>query len=118
MTNNIEKRKHERKEITWPITVSIDHGSIEGETVNISIDGISICCDDPLPINETIHMTIMPTDHDILEITGKVVWSDFTGIDEKNSVVGMGICFVEISDNDRHFFNDVISAHLDNNGST
>jgi hypothetical protein len=46
-----------------------------------------------------------------MEFTGKVIWSDQYAFDEQNSVFGMGICLVKISDADRHFFKDLVSAH-------
>jgi hypothetical protein len=48
-------------------------------------------------------MSILPPDHPLIEITGMIVWSDFYGLDDENKPCGMGVCFVEIADEDRHF---------------
>jgi hypothetical protein len=111
LANKTEKRKHPRIKARWPISVLIDHGTIEGETRNITVDGMFICCDKPLPLNKIFRMSIIPTNHEAVEVTGKVLWSDFYGIDNENTTLGMGICFVKISDRDRRFFKDMVSAH-------
>lgn len=111
MTNNIERRKQERINVRWPITVFTDKATIEGETRNITADGISICCDEPLRLNEIFRMAITPPNHQAIGVTGKVVWSDLYAIDDENTALGVGVCFVEISDGDRHFFKDVAPVH-------
>jgi len=113
LANKIEKRKYTRIKVRWPISVLTDHGTIEGETRNITVDGMFICCDGPLPMNEIFRMSIIPLNHQAIEVTGKALWSDFYGIDNENTTLGMGICFVKISDKDRHYFKDMLSVHPD-----
>ena len=66
--NTDEKRKHPRYEVSWPITVFTDEGTIEGEAVNISLEGISICCEEPLPLKKNFRITIAPHDHPIIQV--------------------------------------------------
>jgi len=108
----IERRKNVRGDIRWPITVSADHGNIQGETRNISIDGISIRCDEPLRINEVFRIAILPPDRQAIGVSGKVIWSDLYAIDQDDTAVGLGLCFVEISDEDRKIFIDAVSAFI------
>ncbi len=112
MPDKTEKRKHPRYEVRWPVTVFIGDDKFTGETINISIDGFSICCETPLHIDQDYRILIQPPDHPIINITGKAIWSNLYGVDDKNTTVGMGICFVEISKNNRDFFNDIISTYL------
>ena len=49
-----------------------------------------------------IKSTIVPPGKAMSEFTGKVIWSDLYGIDKDEKAYGMGVCFVEISENDRH----------------
>lgn len=84
---------------------------IEGETRNVTSDGILICCEEPLRLNEICPMSISPPDHQLIEVTGKVIWSDFYAVDEQSTAFGTGICFVKISEVDRHFFRDMVSDH-------
>ena len=112
MPDKTERRQHPRYELRWPVTVFVGDDKITGETVDIAIDGMSICCEKPLPIDQVYRMLILPPDHHIIEITGKAVWSNLYGVDDNDDTVGMGICFIEISENDREFFNDMISTHM------
>ena len=102
MTNKIERRKQERINVRWPITVFTDKGTIEGETRNISVSGMYINCKVPLSLNESYRVSITPPNHQNIELTCKVVWSDLYGI---------GFCFVEVPDEDRHLLRGIISIH-------
>jgi len=111
LATEVERREHDRIRVRWPITVFTDRSTIEGETRNVTVDGIFICCEEPLRLNEIFPMSISPPNHQTVEVTGKVIWSDLYAVDEKNTAFGTGICFVKISDGDRHFFEDVVSVH-------
>ncbi len=111
MDDSIEKRVRPRVEVRWPISISTHQGTIKGETVNISVDGMSISCDEPLPLNETFNISIIPLNQQIIEVAGRVVWSDCYGIND-DITFGIGVCFVKISDKDRHQFNNLVSAFL------
>lgn len=87
-------------------------GIIEGETTNISADGVGIACDEPLHLETSYTLRIKPENHAAIEVTGKVVWADLYGIDSDNKTVGIGICLIEISEKDRLFFNKIISGNL------
>lgn len=117
MTENDDRRRSLRRNIQWPVNIAVDDEIVAGETVDISPDGLHIRCDDPVPLNETLAMTIAPPDGNLIEVTAQVVWSDLEGIDTdnpENRVVGMGLCFVEISDRDRRYFEDPASGDLEN----
>ena len=101
MDDFIEKRTHQRVEVQWPITVFTDEGMIEGETINISAAGISFSCEEPLSLNETYRIFIMPIENQAIELKGQVVWSDVYGIDDENGTVCIGACFIEISEEDQ-----------------
>lgn len=103
MNDFIEKRKTPRVDVRWPIKVITDDGQIEGETVNISLDGMEISCDDPLPFNEVLSISIEPLNQSVIMLSGKVVWSDNYGMDDGKSFA-VGVSFLEISDEDRHRF--------------
>lgn len=103
-----ERRKCPRIEIRWPISIQTDHGVVNGETVNISSEGVSICCDEPIPLEKSLKISILPPNHHIIEISGRITWSDLCGIDAENASVGIGICFLEISKADQDYFNQVV----------
>jgi hypothetical protein len=107
----IERRKYHRITVTWPIAIVSDEGIIEGETINITAEGVLISCEEPLQLNEVLQISIKPPNHQGIEVKGKVIWSDHYAIDEQDTAFGMGICFVKISEVDRHFLKDLVSAH-------
>ncbi len=112
MENSSEKRQHTRIEVEWPVIVSKGDDFIEGETKNIAFDGISILCEEPLPLDEIVSISIEPPGQQSMVISGRVVWSDVYGIDDQNTTHGVGLCFVKISDKDRSRFLDLISDLL------
>jgi hypothetical protein len=108
-----DRRESSRRDICWPISVDTDQGRISGETVNISGGGLSIACDEPVPMDEVLKISIMPPDHRIIEVSGKITWADLSGIDDEDKAVGMGVCFLEISEEDQAFLIRTANAHPD-----
>ncbi len=109
MKNEEERRKNERVELQWPITILADYATVEGVTINISLDGVYIRCEEPLLLNESYRMSILPPNHDAIEVLGKVVRSEFYGMSEDNSTFGMGVCVLEISDEERNALSALLS---------
>ncbi len=109
MDDFIEKRQHPITEIIWPIKIDKSRKIIEGETRDIAVDGISICCDEPLMIGDIVNISIKPQDQQSVEVYGKVAWSDVYGLDDKQKAYGIGVCFVQIAKNDRSRYNDLVS---------
>lgn len=110
MSDPADRRKQYRMDVKWPVTIITNSGTVEGEATNISAQGVSISCDEPLLLNEIYTLHIRPPDYGEIEVSGKVVWSDMYGIDGENHTVGIGVCIVEISDKDHGYFKDIISA--------
>lgn len=110
MSDPADRRMHYRMDVKWPVTIIMKSGTVEGETTNISAQGVSIFCDEPLIMNDIYTLHIRPPDYDAIEVSGKIVWSDMYGIDGENKTVGIGVCIVEISNKDHGYFKDIISA--------
>lgn len=111
MADTTERRKQHRIHVAWPLSIVLDEETVEGETINVTGDGVLINCNEPLQINEVLRISIHPPNHQALEVNGKVIWSDNYAVDEHDIAFGIGICFVKISDVDRHFLQDFVSAH-------
>jgi hypothetical protein len=107
----VERRKHPRIPVRWPITIITEDGTIEGESRNITVAGIFVHCPKQLRTNE-IHQLIIniPKQQSIL-VKGQVMWSNFGGKDRDSDFRGMGFCFIKISDEDRQLLTDVISKY-------
>ena len=108
----MERRKRPRSNIQWSITILADHATLEGETVNIATDGLSVSCNEPLRQDEIYRLSVLPPNHKPLGVKGEVVWSDLYGIDKDNAAVGVGICLVEISDEGRHYIEEIVVTSL------
>jgi len=112
LANTIERRTHTRIKVRWPIAVVIDDNTIEGETRDITPVGMFINCKEPLALNETYRISIIPPNHQGIDLTCKVLWSNLYSTDSEN-MYGAGFCFVKVSDEDIHFLSDVLSVYYE-----
>jgi hypothetical protein len=110
LAGGAEKRRSPRVEVSWPITILAETGTIEGEIRNVSVDGLLIFCEEPLRLNETYRMSILPGKHHAIGVSGKVVWADAYCMDEENTAFGVGICLVELTDEDRQALRTLIAG--------
>ena len=108
MSNPIERREHTRIKVRWPIAVITDDSTIEGETRDITTVGMFINCKEPLELNETYRISVIPPNQQSINITCKVLWSNLYSTGGENTY-GMGFCFVRVSDEDSHLLSDVLS---------
>ncbi len=111
--NETEKRRHQRLNVKWPVTILSNGQTIQGETRNISEAGILICTKEPLRINIDYTISLFPPDKDALELNCTVVWSDLYGIDPSNTVYGVGLCFVRVSDKDLHKIRTIMPKDIE-----
>ena len=107
INTDADRRKYPRAELGWPVTLKT---TIEGDTRaqlgNLSAGGAYIHCDQIRSPGESIILTIKPPDRQSLEIRAEVVWTGNT------FPPGMGVRFLEISENDCQFLCNVVLAHL------
>ncbi len=108
MANEIERQEHAEKELQWPITILAEQGTIEGITIDVSDDGILIRCEEPLLLKETYRMSILPPNHEAIGVIAKVISSEFYGMGEDNATFGMGVCQVQVPDEDLRFLNELV----------
>jgi hypothetical protein len=108
LVNPADRRRKRRNEVRWRVTIETVQGTIEGETRNVSLEGLLVCCEEPLRLQESYRIAILPPGHSAIGVTGKVVWSDVYGMD-KDSVFGMGVCLVEVSEKDRLLLEEAVS---------
>jgi hypothetical protein len=117
MLTRQESRRYTRAKIRWPITIRLPDGPIEGQTVDLSINGAYIYSEQrpklgkilseqiPDP-GEILPITINPPKHSSFEVDAKLLWMR----DERVTSVDMGTCFTNISDEDRLFLSAVVSG--------
>ena len=105
--SDADRRKYPRTEISWPVTLKTTiAGVTRAQLGNLSAGGAYIHCDQTPNPGELIDLTIKPPDRQSLEIRAEVVW---TG---KTFPPGMGVRFLEISENDYQFLYNVVLDHL------
>jgi hypothetical protein len=111
LADGIEKRRHPRIPVRWPITIITEKGTIEGESRNITVAGVFIHCREELHENEVHQIIIKIPKQEAILVKGRVVWSNFDSMEETNTYLGMGFSFIKISEDDRMVLADVISRH-------
>ena len=84
----------------WPISAHVGSRIIHGEAKDISPFGAFIRCRKPLSLNEIFDM-VVDTPVKSLNIQAEVVWSNIYGPDDRITPRGMGVRFVNISNEDR-----------------
>jgi hypothetical protein len=105
-----ERRKHSRKEVNWPISIVSEKGTLEGEIRNVTVEGLFVFCDEPLRLNEIYRMSIVPGDGGAIGVSGRVVRAEAYGMAEGDTAFGIGICVVEISDQDREALSEILAG--------
>jgi hypothetical protein len=103
----IERRKHPRVIVNWPVLVNIPRGSLEGEVKDISIGGVCILCPEEPAHEDDFRMLLKPSEQKALSVIGEKVWSDTMDIGY-GTVFGIGIRFTYISEADRQYIAKVV----------
>jgi c-di-GMP-binding flagellar brake protein YcgR len=71
---------------------------MDGEMVNVSLEGALLLCEQPLVLEERFGLKIRIPDRSPIEMIGEVVRSNISGPEEKESECKVGIRFVDISE--------------------
>ena len=105
-----ERRQFPRVEVTWPVTMLTAQGPIEGEVMNVSLGGAFIHCDEEPDANESFRMLIkVPDPRQFLRATARVARSNIYNPDDADELPGIGVRFVEISEDDRQYIGEVVA---------
>jgi len=105
-----DQRVAPRAKIKWPVIVQKSTGVIEGVTLNISSTGVFIGCRRPLRLNEVFDMVITAPGQDI-GAEAEVVWSNKYGPDDHITPRGMGVRFLNISEENQRFIANAVNQH-------
>jgi len=110
-----EGRQHQRAKVSWPVTIQTEEGTIERATYNISPDGAFISGLSPLELHEVVDMTISGPDHPIT-VKARVVWSSNQIPPDEDMPRGVGVEFINISDEHREIISSLVSADIESSG--
>jgi len=95
--------------VNWPITIITSQGTIEGESRNITPNGVFIHCKTKLPENEVCQIIIkLPNGKQII-VKGQMMWSNLNGREDMGEIVDMGFYFIKMSNKDQEALRTVIS---------
>ncbi len=104
---SIERRLHPRILVNWPATLHNVQGSIEGETKDISVDGVFIFLSEKPKFGVNFPILLRPSEERSISVVGKKIWSRTFNIDNR-PVFGMGVKFMLISPEDRQFISTLV----------
>ena len=104
-----EGRQHQRGKVSWSVTIETEEGTIERATYNISPDGAFISGLSRLELHEVVDMTISGPDHPIT-VKAKVVWTSSQIPPKENMPRGVGVEFINISDEDREIISSFVAG--------
>ena len=120
MEPEIDRRRLSRvKLLNWPAKILIKDKTIDGTTRNISTHGAFLYYyrphgnDLPLQLGQVVDLIIEPPDEAPLFMPAEVIWSNILSSDEKNTLLGVGLHFIQVSDKNRKFLHDFVTAHTD-----
>jgi hypothetical protein len=111
-----ERRQNPRASVNWPVTIQTEEGTIERATYNISPEGAFVRGLSPLELHEVVDMTISGLDHPIT-VKARVVWSSSQVPPKEDMPRGVGVEFINISDEHREIIFSLVSAGIKSSGS-
>jgi hypothetical protein len=112
-----KRHHHSRKEVRWEVHFFTDNGHIEGETVNISPEGVMVSCKELPPLEDNFRLLIRPPDHYPLNLKGRVVWTTVCNPASGAESIGVDIQFMSIGEKDRLYLQGLVSGHFEKEGA-
>ena len=110
--NLIQRRKHPRVRVNWPVTMMTPEGDMEGTIENVSAAGAYIRCGTPLSKNDLFILAILDQNREESWIGAEVVWIDIPlSSDLEGIPVGMGVRFTNLSAEDLQFLTESVEKH-------
>ena len=110
-----ERRQHPRTRVNWPVTIQTEEGTIERATYNISPNGAFIRGLSPLELHEVVDITLSGPDHPVT-VKARVVWTSNQIPPHEDMPRGVGVEFINISDEHREIISSVVSEDIDSSG--
>ena len=110
MVDSMKRRELLRLSVRWPVTIKTESGEADGETRNITGEGMFLYCSERLREGVVYPMTIKLPEKP-LEMTGKVTWSNLDNCTSLNFNPAMGFYFMRIDeDKDQQSLREAIVA--------
>jgi hypothetical protein len=113
-SNFVERRRFPRVSANWPVTIDSPRGFVRGRTVDISAGGAFIFCKQPMKRSEKFLMAFfnVPTLDRALSVRAEVVRTDFYWADDETLSYGIGVKFIDISEEDKELVSTLVSDYF------
>jgi hypothetical protein len=112
MATELEQNMSPGIKVRWPVTILYNHSLIEGESRNITANGILARWNKPLDENETYRIVISLPKNRYITVIGKVTWSNLDSLDPNGTFSDMAFYFLKLPEEDRSLLNQAVSAQL------
>jgi c-di-GMP-binding flagellar brake protein YcgR len=112
-----EKRQHPRVAISWPAVLQTLDESIKVQLKDISLGGAFVVCRKPLSLKEKFQLSVEAPEQEAFLLNAEVVWSNTNVPEDKVIYRGMGIKFVQNTDEDRQRLEYAITRQLQENNT-
>jgi len=112
MNNGIERRRHPRIPIDWPVVLITSQGAIHGKTANISEGGSALILFSGTPeVGDEIAIIFKsPEDHEMY-VPCEKIWSGSVVVNE-SVYSAIGVHFIEISSSDRKIIASMVGEYI------
>jgi hypothetical protein len=112
MVDSMKRRELLRLSVRWPVAIKTDSGEADGETRNITGEGMFLYCSERLREGVVYPMTIKLPEKP-LEVTGKLTWSNLDNCTSLDFNPAMGFYFMRIDeDKDKQILREAIVAEF------
>lgn len=105
---DVNRRSAERFEIEWSVDCVADETFLYAAITNISELGIFVACSNPFEVGTQVSLRFAPPRVEPFALPGRVQWVNVSRPLAPCRNPGMGIQFVELSDEDRERLVEVI----------
>jgi hypothetical protein len=113
MVESVKERELVRLSVRWPLTIKTEGGDAQGETRNITGEGMFLYCSERL-LEGAVYLVTIKTAEKRIEATGKVTWSNLDYCSSPISDSAMSFYFMRIDqDQDRRSLGEAIVTHFE-----
>jgi uncharacterized protein (TIGR02266 family) len=101
-SESLNRRSSERIEVTWSVDCETEDTFLYASITNISAMGIFVRTNDPLPVGTQLTLRFAPPrSGDVFVLRGAVQWINLATPVRPTPNPGMGVCFIDLSLEDR-----------------
>ena len=108
-----EKRRNPRVAISWQAFIEMAGQTDNVQLKDISLGGAFVVCAEPLALNDKFKISIRIPNRELLLLNAEVVWSNSNVPADRVVNRGMGIRFIENTEEDRQRLNEALAVSLE-----